>query len=152
SEKNRTKPDNPGWYGLCHGWAAAAISFKEPSPITMRNRHGLSIPFGSSDIKALLTYAHQDRQVSGHTDFLGLRCEQNEPTDTPQCKGVNAGSFHIILANKLGLGNQPFIMDMSRNYQVWNQPVYGYAAEIVDANAPLYATAAPGTTRVVKMR
>ena len=48
--------DEPAWAGYCHGWAPAANRFEEPLPVTVRNADGVEIPFGSSDVKALLTY------------------------------------------------------------------------------------------------
>jgi len=61
SQKN-IGPHVPIWYGICHGWAAAAFTYKEPSPVTLENSDGVKIPFGSADIKALLSYSEsQDR-------------------------------------------------------------------------------------------
>ena len=56
SEWRRTSPEHPKWYGLCHGWAPASILYKEPNPVNIKAPNGISVPFGSSDVKALLTY------------------------------------------------------------------------------------------------
>ena len=56
SEWRRTSPSNPNWFGLCHGWAPASKLFREPGPVTLTASNGIRVPFGSSDVKALLTY------------------------------------------------------------------------------------------------
>ena len=56
SEWRRTSRFMPDWFGLCHGWAPASMLFREPGPVTLTASNGLRIPFGSSDVKALLTY------------------------------------------------------------------------------------------------
>jgi len=56
SERKRTSPDMEDWQGICHGWVPAAIQIDEPKPYTATNSDGVSIPFGSSDIKGLLSY------------------------------------------------------------------------------------------------
>ena len=55
AERSRTSPDRPGWEGLCHGWSVASLNFAEPKPVLLKSPNGLEIPFGSSDIKGLLT-------------------------------------------------------------------------------------------------
>ncbi|MDH5582026.1 MAG: hypothetical protein OEY33_08960, partial [Bdellovibrionales bacterium] len=63
----------PTWEGLCHAWAPATILYSNPEPVTLKNKFGVEVQFGSSDIKALLTYfLHTAR---GETSFLGSRCE-----------------------------------------------------------------------------
>ncbi len=54
-ERDRTKPDAPGWEGICHGWIQAAIHHPEPEASTGINPDGIVVPFGSSDIKALMS-------------------------------------------------------------------------------------------------
>ena len=57
---NRAKAEGsvhePSWSGYCHGWAPAAHRFEEPEPVTLVNDDGVEVRFGSSDIKALMTY------------------------------------------------------------------------------------------------
>lgn len=153
-ERRRTSPDDPTWFGLCHGWAPAALNFGEPAPVTLKSPTGLEIPFGSSDVKALLTYAQQDgRDVR----FLGERCDHDLTTDPghaddPECRDTNAGSFHIVVANELGLNDRGFVAEVSRDYQVWNQPVYGFTSEVRGESTVVPATAAPGTAKLVTVR
>ena len=51
------------------------------------------------------------------------------------CRDTNAGSFHLVLAQYLSDMNEPeakrsFVMDVTREDQVWNQPVYGFESTI----------------------
>jgi hypothetical protein len=56
SERQRTSPDMKDWQGICHGWVPAAINQAEPLPTDMTNPDGVVVPFGSSDVKGLLSY------------------------------------------------------------------------------------------------
>ena len=152
SELRRTDPNAPQWTGLCHGWAAAAAQFKEPEPIVVKNRDGIVVPFGSSDIKALVTL-YQGEFSPAKMRFLGLRC-QRDPVDIegirqdPSCKGTNAGTFHLVLSNQISLLKQSFNADVSRSSEVWNHPVYAFQATVIGKRAPTWQ-AAPGTVEEV---
>lgn len=41
-ELNRTQPSAPGWAGVCHGWAPAAINYYEPKPVTLTSANGIN--------------------------------------------------------------------------------------------------------------
>lgn len=153
-ERQRTSPDDPTWFGLCHGWAPASLNFTEPKPVVTMGADGIEIPFGSSDIKALLTYAQQDGR---RTRFLGNRCEfdlaeNSQHADDLECRDANAGSFHIVIANEIGILNQGFIAEVNRGYQVWNHPVFGFQTEALEESESIYEGAAPGTVKVIKVR
>jgi len=155
AERARTSPYAQGWEGLCHGWAAAALIFDEPKPVVMTNAHGIAIPFGSSDIKALLTYYQgqigQSRQI-----VLGTRCDIDiranpQAANSPACTDTNAGAFHIVLANQIGLMGEGFVADITRDAQVWNQPVHGFRSQIIRQQRPSRG-AAFGTVKEVVVR
>lgn len=131
NEIDRTLPDQPqDWEGLCHGWAAASLNHFEPSPKVLRNPDGLMIPFGSSDIKALLTY-YYSKQLVRMNDQYGQRCERNGLLEDDQCDDdVSPVAFHAILANTLGLRGMTFIMDIERYKEVWNHPIVSYESKI----------------------
>lgn len=114
------------WEGICHGWVVATLHHAEPKPKTLINPDGIEIPFGSSDIKALLSYFYA--QDMSPAKFVGLRCNFGDWTGGQRECGedLNAGAFHIIIANKLALQGQGIIMDVDRFKEVWNQPVVGY--------------------------
>jgi hypothetical protein len=139
SERQRTSPDDAAWEGLCHGWAPAAIAYKQPVARNLTNIDGITIPFGSSDSKAMLTYfAAEYQPESVENVFVGTRCEEDlqrtpERADVvPECADTNAATFHIILTNEIGLRQKSFVVDVDRSYPVWNQPVAGYNATIVE--------------------
>lgn len=56
AERARTSPEAKNWEGLCHGWIQAAIHHPEPEPNVGVNPDGVVVPFGSADIKGLMTY------------------------------------------------------------------------------------------------
>jgi len=114
------------WWGLCHAWTPAAIIEPEPvKDVTVND-----VTFTVSDIKALLITMY-DRNSAV---MIGGRCnekeiERNEETGeilNDQCKDTNAGTWHVVVVNMLGIMKRAFAEDRTANYQVWNQPVYKY--------------------------
>lgn len=156
SEWMRTSPDDASWEGLCHGWAPAALYFKQPFPVTLQSKDNITIPFGSSDVKALLTYYLAEYAENVPTLFAGQRCKydiQQNPDkgDLPMCADLNAGAFHVLIANQVGVDQTGFVVDRDRSIQVWNQPTFAYEATIRDTRAPSQG-AAPGTVKEVGIR
>jgi hypothetical protein len=145
-QRKNTSPSDDSWWGICHGWAPAAYAFREPKPVVAVSRDGIRIPFGSSDVKALLSF-HQARE--GRSVLLGQRCNADLSND-PQaggslaCRDTNAGSFHIVLANQIGKRHTPFVLDVTRDLEVWNQPIVSYESKVLSQRLPT-AQAAPGT-------
>jgi hypothetical protein len=136
-ERKRTSPEDEGWFGLCHGWAPASYSFKEPAPITLKGPSGIEVPFGSSDIKGLLTFAQQHARYPRSSAMLGGRCNKDisdnpDDANAPECRDTNAGSFHVVLTNQLGIQRKAFVADVTRDLQVWNQPIYGFETSVVN--------------------
>lgn len=152
-EVSRTSPNHDQWWGLCHGWAPASDRFQEPLPITVRNADGIVIPFGSSDIKALLVF-NQGQYARPRTRFLGKRCnvDLNDVfsgrAEADDCKGVNPGAFHIVLANQIGLRKESFMADVVRDLQVWNHPISAFRSTI-RPKSDVGPNAAPGTVQEV---
>jgi hypothetical protein len=147
-ERDRTHADDPSWYGLCHGWAPASLNFREPNPVVVEGQGGVQVPFGSSDVKALLLYAQQDGE---DTRFAGERCNEDD-SEEPECRDINAGSFHVILANQIALLNQGFVAEVNRTTEVWNQPVFGFTSQLLGESTEVYPSAAPGTVRIASVR
>ena len=119
----------PTWWGLCHAWAPAAIL--EPEPVHPVTRNG--VEFKVNDIKALVELMY-NRSTS---KFLSLRCNENSsdiatdeygnPTgEDIECKDTNAGTFHVVVTNYLGLKGESFVEDRTYDDEVWNQPVSAY--------------------------
>jgi hypothetical protein len=174
-ERRRTKIMDssktiPRWHGLCHAWSAATLFFAEPSPVEIKTKDNRIIPLGSSDIKALLTYfLHKN---AGHSYFVSKRCNINdkllhrkldqglitpetyyEKMNSAECRGINAGSFHIIISNLIGLRDKGFLFDRSRGSEVWNQAAHGYKSKVVDKKTDSFVgNPAPGTTTQIKIQ
>jgi hypothetical protein len=160
----------PTWEGLCHAWAPATLAYDNPEPVTLKGENGKEMSFGSSDIKALLTY-HLHNSKSPKTSFLGSRCnfdfkklkeklKNNEITkeeyeksiNAKECTDTNAGAFHIVLANQIAKRNQGFIVDVTRDFEVWNQPVIGYVSQVLGEKQGASEKAALGTVKEVTIR
>jgi hypothetical protein len=149
-ERARTSPDAQGWEGLCHGWAPASIHFDEPKSILLENDQSVKVPFGSSDIKGLLTFL-QGEYANTKTKFLGARCnidliENPDAATRSECRDTNAGAFHIVITNQIGIKKESFVADVTRDMQVWNQPVHGFTSKVVSYQDPSEG-AAPGTVK-----
>ena len=110
------------WFGLCHAWAPAALLEQEPQHKVTHN----GVTFEVSDIKALLIMEYDRPQAY----MIGGRCndkeverdEQGRITDD-ECRDTNAGTWHVVMANFLGIMHRPIAEDRTFDYQVWNQPV-----------------------------
>ncbi len=144
--------DAKSWEGICHGWAPASMNHQEPSPKTLINPDGVAIPFGSADIKAIVSYYYAYPYQVNDTHQVGRRCEHTRVTTDDECQqDLNAGAFHIVLANKLGLEKTGFIADMDRYKEVWNHPLISYSSEVTNEGGSRLRSA-PGTFRTVKVR
>jgi hypothetical protein len=118
------------WFGICHSWAPIAVMYAEPKHEVVRN----GVTFKVQDIKALLTLAH-DKGL--RTKFASGRCNENDGAGDieydengrplpGQCIDTNPASYHILLANYLGLRRESFVEDRTYDFEVWNQPLRGY--------------------------
>ncbi|MCA9635362.1 MAG: hypothetical protein KC420_04945 [Myxococcales bacterium] len=128
------------WFGICHAWAPAAILEEEPAKaVTYKG-----IEFKVNDLKALMSLSYsEDLEVK----FLSLRCDDKGDApgtaDKAACKDTNPGSFHVVIANLLGIQRRSLVEDRTYDYEVWNQPVRGFrvtqnqAISAKDANALL---------------
>jgi hypothetical protein len=117
----------PFWYGECHAWAAAAILHPEPPAPVIYN----GVRFEINDIKALLTLVYN----TSTAHHISLRCEDEvnrieydgagRPVNDA-CRDTNPGTYHLLLANFLGLRGRSFVEDRSMDKDVWNQPLRRY--------------------------
>lgn len=142
-------PTDLWWEGICHGWAQAAANYPEPDKNVLTNKDGIKVPFGSSDVKALLAM-HDSYNSKGIYVRVGARCKVNgkvkgeeseadgnisvpsaKDANKPECSDVNAGAFHIVLASMIGINSQGFVADVDRFNDVWNQPVTSYESNVV---------------------
>ena len=122
----------PGWFGICHGWAPYAISESAAlKPVVRKAPDGTEIIFFPGDIEGLMSMLYTNRA----TRFLSSRCNKDESKITydasgrvleGECRDMNAGSFHILATNMMGLRNKGFVIDQTWDDEVWNQPAYGF--------------------------
>ncbi|CAI5738805.1 unnamed protein product [Hyaloperonospora brassicae] len=130
----------PTWHGLCHARAAAAILEDEPQCAVDKN----NVTFHAVDIKALLTQLYDGAEVQvvftgtrfNGPDGSGPELDRYGRYTNAAQKDVNPAIFHVAMANIVGKHRQSFIVDVSTNAAVSNEPVQGYElleASIVDA-------------------
>eukprot|EP01117_Protostelium_nocturnum_P013464 TRINITY_DN5025_c0_g1_i1.p1 TRINITY_DN5025_c0_g1~~TRINITY_DN5025_c0_g1_i1.p1 ORF type:complete len:473 (-),score=117.18 TRINITY_DN5025_c0_g1_i1:60-1478(-) len=137
----RTNSRQAKWEGICNGWAPASGHLDEPSNINATSKDGIVVPFGSADLKALLSY---NAGVYNHhlPKVVGLRCDQNltnrnsQKQFDPACLDLNPGALHVILTGLIAGFKQFFIIDVDRSDSVWNQPVYKYSYIVRQTRAP----------------
>ena len=124
--RSYSNPRAQVWSGICDGWSVAATQYPEPAAITLINPDGIAVPFGSSDIKGLMSFAaaihfkSEPRQV-------GLKC--GIWPYTSGCSDINAGSLHVIFSNQIGIKQEAFVTEINSGREIWNQPTYGYEVE-----------------------
>lgn len=111
------------WFGICHAWAPAAILEAEPTKAVTYN----GVEFAVNDLKALMSFAYNEGL---EVKFLSLRCDErgDQPgvADSQACKDTNPGSFHVAIANLVGIQKRSLVEDRTYDYEVWNQPIRGY--------------------------
>lgn len=121
------------WMGICHGWAVAAYLLKRPTKmVTLKAANGMLINFYPSDIKALASMLWAE--VGAPTRFIGGRCNDKEPETDPdngrttsqKCFDTNPAAWHMAVVNQIGVAQRSFVLDVTFDYEVWNQPVYRY--------------------------
>ena len=123
-----------GWWGHCHAWAPAAFMAPEPQHAVTLN----GVTFEVADIKALIEATYE----GGNSLFLGGRCNTKDVERdeygriiADECRDTNAGAFHVVTLNRMGIRGLSFVLDATYDYQVWNQPVRDYTItqqDIVD--------------------
>ena len=65
------------WMGLCHAWAPSTLMYKTPGAVTLKGKTGIMVPFGSSDIKALLTLNVHHNIVPYMPPMVGNACKED---------------------------------------------------------------------------
>ena len=126
------------WEGVGDGWAAATTFHAEPKPITLTNADNIVVSFGSSDVKALLSYYYSTAHHAA-SEQMGRRCNsaQEEASEDINCNDdLTPAQFHWAVAKVVGQDQRPIIMDIDRYSQVWNHPIIGFNATIVNDGDP----------------
>jgi Transglutaminase elicitor len=99
----------PYWHGHCNGWTSATIRHAQPQNSVVRN----GVTFTPADIKGLLAelYIYNEMNVLAGSETH-----------------LDAGTFHAIITNWIGLGQHSIGMEADPGKEKWNYPVYAYAA------------------------
>ncbi len=124
------------WMGICHGWSPASYMFPRPTGIVkVKAADGkTNLIFYPADIKALASLLWA--QTRTPTKFIGGRCNEkdteikkdaNGRVLSANCFDTNPMTWHLSIVNQIGLAKRSFVMDATYDYEVWNQPVYGYS-------------------------
>jgi hypothetical protein len=121
------------WMGICHGWAPASYMLPRPTnavTVTAADGH-TQITFYPSDIKALASLLWA--RVPAPVKFIGGRCNVSNPGRDANGRlldqaafDTNPGTWHLAIVNQIGASKRSMVMDVTYDYQVWNQPVLGY--------------------------
>ena len=90
-----------------------------------------------------------DSEWANALNMNNLEANARKNAEDPACKGVNAGTFHIVMANQLGLMKEGFGFDKTRDVEIWNQPAFKYESTISDQPVALPANAAPSAVKAV---
>jgi subtilisin-like proprotein convertase family protein len=114
------------WWGICHAWAPAAVMEAEPLGSVERN----GVTFDVSDQKALLMMDWDKSSAF----VVGGRCNEKEVernpitgrVDNDECRDLNAGAWHVIISSLIGIEKRGFVIERTWDYEVWNQPLFGY--------------------------
>ncbi len=134
------------WEGMCNGWAVASYLHVEPQPKTLTNPDGIQIPFGAEDIKGLLSYYYSYHHAPEVKAKVGESCDARNCQDD-----VTAATFHLALANTIGMKKSALLMDLDRTRDVWNHPVVAFESEY-RGNAEIHDGVTPGTHSVIKIK
>jgi hypothetical protein len=121
------------WMGICHGWAPAAYMLDRPvRPVTLHTPDNIPVKFYPADIKALASLIWAN--AASRTRFIGGRCNDKDPATDPatgrviseRCFDTNPGTWHVAVVNQVGVSKRSMVLDVTFDYEVWNQPVYSY--------------------------
>jgi hypothetical protein len=68
--------------------------------------------------------------------MIAARCNDDfsknpEAANKPGCRDTNAGAFHLVLANLIGIQKKGFIADLTRDIEVWNQPIASFSTKVL---------------------
>jgi hypothetical protein len=144
-----SSPRASHWAGICNGWSQAALMHDEPAPVEIVNPDGIVVPFASSDVKGLLSYFYALGDSEAETSQMGSACNNwGMVFGSGACSDIHPGSFHIALANQIGLMNEGFVAEVDQGNEKWNQPVFQYRSRVLRRSGP-QGGAARGTVSQV---
>ncbi len=124
------------------------LKFKNPRPLIIEGRTTQKIPFGSSDLGALLFASILlDEKLNYKTIGSPCKLSFENLSNLDQCEGINPGSFHILLSNFIALRDEGIILDLKRDKRLELRPVVGYVSNFQAIDGPISKTASKKTKR-----
>jgi hypothetical protein len=104
------------------------------------------------DLKAYLE-KYQSDYARLHSNPLpdGWLAQRLKNARSKKCSDTNAGAFHLVLTNQIGLNQRPLLMDIARDEEIWNQPTYRYTS-IITPLAAIPENSASETKRAVSVK
>lgn len=88
------------------------------------------------------------------TNLVSIREGVIKAVEKPACNDTNPGSFHLVVANMMGIQKRSFVLDITRDAEVWNQAVAAFESQVVGefTGDAISDQAAPGTVKEVQIR
>ena len=129
------KLDADFWWGICHGWAAAAALFKEPVKDVTHN----GVTFTPGDIKAYAAVAGTDVDLAPG-GWFGSRYDGAKDYDfdttknDPALNDITPRQYHNAMGKVLGAG-KGLVVDRYTGGEVWNQPADRFETTCLAAGA-----------------
>jgi hypothetical protein len=129
------------WMGICHGWAPAAYMLARPSnSITLTTPDSITITFYPSDIKSLASLLWAN--INTDSLFIGGLCNDKDPAIDPEngrnisdkCFTTTPDTWHMSIVNQIGVSQRSLVVDVTYDYEIWNQPVLAYEYTYVNLN------------------
>ena len=108
--------------------------------------------FYQSDIKALSSLLWAN--AASATRFIGGRCNDKDPAadaitgrvKSADCFDTNPGSWHLAIVNQIGVSKRSTVLDVTFDYEVWNQPLHAYEYRYFNPQSNQYASTLAGAT------
>ncbi len=64
-------------------------------------------------------------------DRKKLKEDLVKEAEIPACNDTNAGAFHLVLTNMMGIQQKSFGVDVTRDTEVWNQAAADYSSRVM---------------------
>lgn len=111
------------------------------SGTSMRNK------LGSVYSASLKNFPHAGK--AEELDKAKLKEDAINAVKISACNDTNAGAFHLVVSNVMGVQQKTFLIDITRDAEVWNQAAASYKSKVLKSytGAQISADAAPGTVK-----
>jgi len=120
----------PGWTGLCHGWAAAALLEEETTRPRNAQQNDRRSRLSVGDQKAWLSLAHGGDVAN----FYGRRYDGEGDSFEDMAPEVLWEALQATIRDqKIGL-----VIDLEPGAQVWNFPAYAYRVQCAKKQGNVY--------------